>query len=69
MNIIPTSSIDINNLIGALLINENGHEFYCTKIKFSLDCHDIWLDLSEERGGPYFASLSFSNLDNWSIQF
>jgi hypothetical protein len=69
MNILPCSSIDITNLIGALLINENGGEFYCTGIKFLLDDHTILLDLSEERNGEHFASVAFENLDNWSIQF
>ena len=69
MNILPCSSIDITNLIGALLINENGSEFYCTGIKFSLDNHTIWLDISEERNGEHFAGVAFESLDNWSIQF
>lgn len=71
MNILPCSSIDITNLIGSLLINENGGEFYCTGIKFSLDDHTIWVELSAERNGEHYASIPFENLNknSWSIQF
>jgi hypothetical protein len=71
MKILPSKSIDITTLIGALLINENGGEFYCTGIKLYLDSHTIWVDLSEEPDGEQYASISFEDLNNnsWSIQF
>ena len=71
MNILQGSSIDINCLIGALLINENGGECYCTGIKFDLETHDIWVNLSGDRDGEHYASIPFENLNknNWSIQF
>ena len=71
MNILSHSSIDINNLIGALLINENNSEFYCIGIKFSLDNHIILIELSQERNGILYASIPFEDINNnsWSIQF
>lgn len=71
MHVLPCSSIDVTCLIGSLLINENGGEFYCTGIKLSLSDHNIWIELSEEKNGEHFASVPFENLDkhNWSIQF
>lgn len=68
MNIIGFSTIDINCLKNAVLINENDMEFICGGIGFSLDDHSIVIDLLE-RSGDYYATIPFDLIKDWSIQF
>ena len=68
MEILGLSTIDINCLKHAVFINKNDAEFICGGIGFSLDDHDIVIDLLD-RSGSYFGTIPFNELKDWSIQF
>ena len=69
MKLIPCSAIDINCLKGALLINENGAEFYCHGIGICLEDFSIWIDLASAETGKHHSSIPIERLSNWSVQF
>lgn len=68
MQILDCSIIDINCFKGSTFINEHGIAYTCSGIGFSLDTHEIMIDLKES-DGRYYGSISFSSIKNWSIQF
>jgi hypothetical protein len=68
MEILGLSTIDINCLKGAMLINENDAQYMCSGIGFSLDTHEVMIDL-KDISGTYCATLPFNSIKNWSIQF
>jgi len=68
MDILGLSTIDINCLKGAMLINQNDAEYMCSGIGFALDTHEIMIDLKDSSGRLY-ATLPFNAIKDWSIQF
>lgn len=68
MKLIPCSTIDINCLKDALLINENGEEFYCGGIGLGLDDMQIWIDLIDPETDEFECALPIEQLKNWSVQ-
>lgn len=68
MKILNCSTVDINCLKGALLINEKDHEFYCVGIGFSLDDGKIYLDLIEADTKESAGSVDYEDVSKWSIQ-
>jgi hypothetical protein len=68
MKILGLSTIDINCLKGAMLINENDAQYMCSGIGFSLDTHEVMIDLMDS-DGMYYGTIPFTAATNWSIQF
>ena len=68
MDILGLSTIDINCLKGAILINTHDVQFMCSGIGFSLDTHEIMIDLKDS-DGRYYATIPFDSIKDWSIQF
>lgn len=67
MKLLELSTIDINCLKHAVVINEHGMEFICGGIGFSLESHEIMIDLLD-RSMNYYATLRFEAIKDWSIQ-
>jgi len=68
MDILGLSTIDINCLKGAMLINKNDVQYMCSGIGFSLDTHEVMIDLKDS-DGIFCASVPFESIKDWSIQF
>ena len=68
MNILGSSTIDINCLKGAMLISKNYVQYMCSGIGFSLDTHEVMIDLKDS-DGIFYASVPFESIKDWSIQF
>ena len=70
MKLLDCSSVPINSLIGALLVNEHGAEFYIKDIRLSLDDLTPWItiataDCDEDQAGIPFTP---ERMKSWSIQ-
>lgn len=68
MKLLNCSTVDINCLKGAVLINENKAEFFCTGIGFCLDDGKIYLDLMDPETKENAGSVCYEAVENWSIQ-
>jgi len=62
------SSIDLNSLKNALLINEHGAEFLINGFDFDLQSHEILVRISSAENLADCGSLPFNSLSAWSIQ-
>ena len=62
------SSIDLNSLKNALLINEHGAEFLINGFDFNLQSHEILVRISSAENLADFGALPFNSLSTWSIQ-
>ena len=62
MEILPCSSISLDCLKNALLINEHGAEFRIKSFSFDLKTTEILVDFQSSE------SLPFNSLSNFSIQ-
>ena len=62
------SSIDLNSLKNALLINEHGAEFLINGFDFDLQNHQILVRILSAENLADFGSVPFNSLSNWSIQ-
>ena len=68
MDILPCSSIPLDCLKNALLINENNAGFRIKSFSFDLKTTEIMVNLIGDEDPEYLVFISFSSLSNWSIQ-
>ena len=68
MILLPCSSIDIECLKGALLINENGADFYCGGVQLSIPDLEVWIVLLDVETKESVGSVLLSNIENWEVQ-
>lgn len=69
MKILPCSTVHIQSLLNAILVNENNVSYVCTGVGFSLDDHQIMIDLADAGTMREHSSISFDSIKDWSIQF
>ena len=67
MKLSATQSFDINCLKGALLINENGAEFFITSVQFKILGDQVLPKIYVELNDG--SSVDWESIQNWHIQF
>lgn len=68
MQILHNSTLDVNALYGALIINPNGGEFWISGIGIDLGAHEIHVQICEATTGAPWGALNWSALKDWRIQ-
>ena len=69
MDILPCSSIPLDCLKNALLINEHDAGFRIKSFSFDLKTTEIMVNLIGVEDSEYSVFIPFSSLSDWSIQF
>lgn len=69
MKILPGSTVHITSLFNAILVNENNVSYVCIGVGFSLDDHQIMINLTDAETMREHSSVSFDSIKDWSIQF
>lgn len=68
MDLIEPSSVPIQSLIGALVINPNGVEYFITDVRLELGNFKIVVELEDPSDDLYSATVKFEDLSDWKIQ-
>lgn len=69
MKLMSCSHVDINALVGSLIVNPNGVEFIITGISFSLDDLSPWISIKDPDGKDSDQAIPFDDsLKDWQIQ-
>lgn len=69
MKLLPLSHIDCNQLVGALVNNENGGQFLITAVTISLDDFSTWISLYDlDQHASVGRVVINSSLSEWEIQ-
>lgn len=68
MDLIEPSSVPIHSLVGALVINPNGAEYFITDVRFEISSFKVVVELEDPADATYSATVRFEDLSDWKIQ-